>query len=183
MFTALHLTVKHYGNEWKRQRCNMNISEAPLLIWTISPPPVPAACQQTRQHTASAPRRCASFPGSVDQLHYRTLLHLYKTIQSSTRFPPYLFVSSFFFPFSSSGGQEICGWWCSSWSKAWQIKRLSTSQGILWLRKESCCPLPESDSLITVERMNLKRGGRGVLCLPAMSYNWCLYIDIHMMDI
>jgi len=89
----------------------------------------------------------------------------------------------FFFPFSSSGGQEICGWWCSSWSKAWQIKRLSTSQGILWLRKESCCPLPESDSLITVERMNLKRGGRGVLCLPAMSYNWCLYIDIHMMDI
>lgn len=68
-----------------------------------------------------------------------------------------------------SGGGGVCGQWCSAQVIAREIKRRSTSQGIWWLRKESWCPHPESDSLITVERMNLKGAGEENLCLPATS--------------
>lgn len=59
----------------------------------------------------------------------------------------------------SRRGQGVCGCWCSTQIKCRQTKHRSTSQGFWWLSIRSCCPLPDSDSLIAVGWKILYRAG------------------------
>lgn len=68
-------------------------------------------------------------------------------------------------------------------TRFWQIQRRSASQGIWWLKKESCCPLPNSNSLITVERKNLKGAGEKIsACLQLVVTVVYIYINWYTYD-
>lgn len=136
--------------------CTLTISKAPLLILgnLISPPPRPTTCQhETQQHRMDSGEPTQHFfqlPPSTPQPHHPAAPWVVLSLLVS---PMYMFYWE--------GGQEVCGW-CSNSSNAWRVKLCSTSQGIWWLRKKICCPLPESDSLIMVDSMNLKEAGERI---------------------
>lgn len=158
----------------KHLRCNMKISKGPLLIRAISlpPPRYPPTWDPAAQNEDRRGRHVSSLK-SVRQLHGHTLHQLHRTSHSSTRFPTQTF-------FGGMGGGAKGVWlMVFKTNKPLQIKRRSTSQGIWWLRKVSCCPLRESDSLITVERMNLKGAGEKFsTCLQLVVI--VVYIEIYI---
>lgn len=158
MIESLHCFAFDCKTIWKWMKSIKDVTWILVKLLSLfgqSHPPIPATCQhETLQHRVErsrASRSSTPFSSSTGWARATLLPYIYSFLQGEW------------------GGVGVCGRWCSAQVIAREIKRRSTSQGIWWLRKESWCPHPESDSLITVERMNLKGAGEENLCLPATS--------------